>query len=119
MALTLRLVCGLTTAGIARAFLRPETTVGQRLSRQVEDSERGDPAAATVRRAVPRAPAHRPRLRVSRFHRRLLGDGGGIRGPGRAVRRGAAARASAVRTRARGARGVGPVGPDVPAGQPA
>ncbi|NKR46286.1 hypothetical protein GS506_16155 [Rhodococcus hoagii] len=62
---------------------------------------------------------HRPRLRVSRFHRRLLGDGGGIRGPGRAVRRGAAARASAVRTRARGARGVGPVGPDVPAGQPA
>lgn len=33
VALTLRLVCGLTTAEIARAFLRPETTVGQRLSR--------------------------------------------------------------------------------------
>ncbi|QBJ97029.1 sigma-70 family RNA polymerase sigma factor [Rhodococcus sp. ABRD24] len=33
VALTLRLVCGLTTAEIARAFLQPEPTVGQRLSR--------------------------------------------------------------------------------------
>ncbi|MCA1008590.1 sigma-70 family RNA polymerase sigma factor [Rhodococcus hoagii] len=33
VALTLRLVCGLTTAEIARAFLQPESTVGQRLSR--------------------------------------------------------------------------------------
>lgn len=33
VALTLRLVCGLRTAEIARAFLQPESTVAQRLSR--------------------------------------------------------------------------------------
>ena len=33
VALTLRVVCGLTTAQIARAFLQPETTVAQRLTR--------------------------------------------------------------------------------------
>jgi len=33
IALTLRVVCGLTTAQIARAFLQPETTVAQRITR--------------------------------------------------------------------------------------
>lgn len=33
VALTLRLVCGLATGEIARAFMQPEPTVGQRLSR--------------------------------------------------------------------------------------
>jgi RNA polymerase sigma factor (sigma-70 family) len=33
IALTLRVVCGLTTAQIARAFLVPEATVGQRITR--------------------------------------------------------------------------------------
>ena len=33
IALTLRVVCGLTTAQIARAFLVPESTVGQRITR--------------------------------------------------------------------------------------
>ncbi|GLZ60107.1 sigma-70 family RNA polymerase sigma factor [Micromonospora sp. NBRC 107095] len=33
VALTLRVVCGLTTAQIARAFLVPESTVGQRITR--------------------------------------------------------------------------------------
>ncbi|MGC1130707.1 MAG: sigma-70 family RNA polymerase sigma factor, partial [Candidatus Acidiferrales bacterium] len=33
IALTLRLICGLTTAEIARAFLVPEKTVGQRIFR--------------------------------------------------------------------------------------
>ena len=33
IALTLRVVCGLTTAQIARAFLVPETTVAQRITR--------------------------------------------------------------------------------------
>jgi RNA polymerase sigma factor (sigma-70 family) len=33
LALTLRVVCGLTTAQIARAFLVPETTVAQRITR--------------------------------------------------------------------------------------
>jgi RNA polymerase sigma-70 factor (ECF subfamily) len=33
IALTLRIVCGLTTAQIARAFLVPETTVAQRITR--------------------------------------------------------------------------------------
>src|SRR5205823_10272429 len=33
VALTLRVVCGLTTARIAKAFLVPESTVGQRITR--------------------------------------------------------------------------------------
>jgi RNA polymerase sigma-70 factor, ECF subfamily len=33
IALTLRLICGLTTSEIARAFLVPEKTLGQRISR--------------------------------------------------------------------------------------
>jgi RNA polymerase sigma-70 factor (ECF subfamily) len=33
LALTLRLLCGLTTGEIARAFLVPEATMGQRISR--------------------------------------------------------------------------------------
>jgi RNA polymerase sigma factor (sigma-70 family) len=33
IALTLRVVCGLTTAQIARAFVQPETTVAQRITR--------------------------------------------------------------------------------------
>jgi RNA polymerase sigma factor (sigma-70 family) len=33
VALTLRVVCGLTTAQVARAFLIPESTVGQRITR--------------------------------------------------------------------------------------
>ena len=33
IALTLRLICGLTTAEVARAFLVPEKTLGQRISR--------------------------------------------------------------------------------------
>jgi RNA polymerase sigma factor (sigma-70 family) len=33
IALTLRVVCGLTTAQIARAFLTPETTIAQRITR--------------------------------------------------------------------------------------
>src|SRR5687768_7688460 len=33
VALTLRVVCGLTTAQIAKAFLVPESTVGQRITR--------------------------------------------------------------------------------------
>ncbi|MET7747639.1 RNA polymerase sigma factor [Micromonospora sp. NPDC005367] len=33
IALTLRVVCGLTTAQIARAFLIPESTIGQRITR--------------------------------------------------------------------------------------
>ncbi|WP_141548097.1 sigma-70 family RNA polymerase sigma factor, partial [Nocardia farcinica] len=42
VALTLRLVCGLRTSEIARAFLQPEHTVAQRLSR----------AKAKIRRAA-------------------------------------------------------------------
>ena len=33
VALTLRVVCGLTTTQIAKAFLIPESTVGQRITR--------------------------------------------------------------------------------------
>ena len=52
IALTLRAVGGLTTAEIARAFLVPEATMAQRISR----AKRPDHG---VRRPVP--PADRPR----------------------------------------------------------
>ena len=43
VALTLRLIGGLTTAEIARAFLVPEPTMAQRLVRAKEDSRRANP----------------------------------------------------------------------------
>ncbi|TDE08616.1 RNA polymerase sigma factor [Jiangella asiatica] len=54
IALTLRVVCGLTTAQVARAFLVPETTVAQRITRakrKIADAgiPYGLPAAADLR----------------------------------------------------------------------
>ena len=54
VALTLRTVCGLTTADIARAFLDTEPTMGQRLSRA-----KAKIAAAGIPFAIP-APEHWP-----------------------------------------------------------
>lgn len=59
LALTLRAVGGLTTAEIARAFLVPEATMAQRISRA---KERIRSAGATF--AMPPAPERRERLRV-------------------------------------------------------
>jgi RNA polymerase sigma factor (sigma-70 family) len=59
LALTLRAVGGLTTAEIARAFLVPEATMAQRISRA---KERIKSAGATF--AMPPAPERHERLRV-------------------------------------------------------
>ena len=59
LALTLRAVGGLTTAEIARAFLVPEATMAQRISRA---KERIKNAGATF--AMPPAPERHERLRV-------------------------------------------------------
>lgn len=74
-ALTLRLVGGLTTAEIARAFLVPEPTIQQRIVRAKKTL-----ADAHVPFEVPRGPepGRAPRLgargAVSDLQRRLLGD---------------------------------------------
>ena len=62
IALTLRLVGGLTVAEIARAFLVPEATVGQRITRA-----KSKITTARIPYRVPAAggPAH-PRLRCPR-----------------------------------------------------
>ena len=62
IALTLRSVGGLTTAEIARAFLVPEPTMAQRLSRARRTLRELDgpfrmPSRGRVRRAAPRRPA--------------------------------------------------------------
>lgn len=71
IALTLRAVGGLTTAEIARAFLVPEATMAQRLSRakqtirdagsRFDEPDRGAQLARLGR--VLRAPPHEPRAR--------------------------------------------------------
>jgi RNA polymerase sigma factor (sigma-70 family) len=59
VALTLRAVGGLTTAQIARAFLVPEATLAQRISRAKQTIR-----AAGARFAMPPAPERAERLRV-------------------------------------------------------
>ncbi|MCA7024890.1 MULTISPECIES: RNA polymerase sigma factor [Stenotrophomonas] len=54
VALTLRLLCGLSTAEIARAFLLPEPTIAQRIVRAKRTlAERGIPFEVPRRRALP------------------------------------------------------------------
>jgi RNA polymerase sigma factor (sigma-70 family) len=59
IALTLRAVGGLTTAEIARAFLVPATTMGQRISRAKQQVK-----AAGARFGLPSAPERADRIRV-------------------------------------------------------
>ena len=75
MALTLRLLGGLTTDEIARAFLVPEPTIAQRIVRakrtlaEARGPVRGARAAPSSRAAGVGARGHLPHLQ-----RRLLGD---------------------------------------------
>ena len=109
VALTLRLLGGLTTDEIARAFLVPEPTIAQRIVRAKKTL-----AEANVPFEVPRGAELRraalvgARGDLSRLQRGLLGDGGRRLDASRAVRGRAAARPHPRRARAGRARGARP-----------
>ena len=106
VALTLRMVGGLTTAEIARAFLVPEPTIAQRIVRAKRTLVRGARAVrGAARRGARRAARVGARGRLPRVQRRLFGDGRRRLAAARALRRRAAARAHARRARAGRARG--------------
>jgi len=70
VALTLRLVAGLQTPEIARAFLVPEPTMAQRLVRaQAQDPGSQDPHPGPRRRAAPRPAPGRPGRRLPGLQR--------------------------------------------------
>ncbi|MEU4824376.1 DUF6596 domain-containing protein [Actinomadura sp. NPDC023710] len=73
VALTLRTVCGLTTGQIAAAFLVPETTVAQRITRakrKITDALAGDAEwlAASLAWLMPREPEALGLLALIRLH---------------------------------------------------
>ncbi len=109
VALTLRLLGGLTTDEIARAFLMPEATVAQRIvraKRTLADARRAVRGAA--RRRAGRAARLGAGGDLPRLQRGLFGDGGrGLDAAG-AVRGGAAARPRPRRTGAARAGGARP-----------
>ena len=113
VALTLRLLGGLTTAEIARAFLVPESTLAQRLVRA-----KGKIRDARIPYRVPAAAELAGRLQsvlavvylvFNEGYARQLGSGARPRGP---VRGGRPPRPAARRAHARGAGGPGPARAD-------
>ena len=94
IALTLRLLGGLTTAEIARAFLVPETTLAQRITRAKRTlAEAGVPFEVPSGDERVRAARLGARGRLPDLQRGLLGDRGRRLDAARAVRGRAAARA--------------------------
>ena len=92
VALTLRLVCGLQVPEIARAFLQPEATVAQRLTRaKAQDPRRRHPLPGAARPPPARAAAAGARVHLPGLHRGLRGHRRRRADPPRAVRRGASA----------------------------
>src|SRR5438132_1045158 len=92
VALTLRLLGGLTTEEIARAFLVPEATVAQRIVR----------AKRTLAEARGTARRHARPVQIAGRDRRLSCARADRRGDGLAAHRGALRRARAARAIARG-----------------
>ncbi len=102
LALTLRLISGLTVAEIARALLQTETAVGQRITRAKSKIRHANiPLAGAARRAVAGAHTARARLHLLGVHRGLLVDRRAVGHPRRAVRRRGPAGRRAVRADAR------------------
>ena len=73
VALTLRTVGGLTTREIARAFLVPEPTVGQRISRAKKTLADASALRAAAARGAARPARGRSRRRLPRLQRGLCG----------------------------------------------
>jgi RNA polymerase sigma factor (sigma-70 family) len=101
VALTLRLLGGLTTEEIARAFLVPEPTVAQRIVRAKADARRGaHPVRGPSRHRAHRPPVISARSRLPHLQRGLLGDRRRRLGSTGAVRGRAPARPHPGRARA-------------------
>jgi RNA polymerase sigma factor (sigma-70 family) len=91
VALTLRLLGGLTTDEIARAFLASEGAIAQRIVRAKKNAGRGlGPLRGSAREGPGAPPLVGARRGLSDLQRGLLGDGGRRLGAAIPVRRGAA-----------------------------
>ena len=120
VALTLRLLGGLTTAEIARAFLVPEPTVGQRIVRAKRTlADQHVPFELPPPAELPAAAGLGPRGRLPDLQRGVRRQRRRRLDPARAVRRRDAAGPAAGRPAAGRARGARPGRADGAAGLPA
>ena len=118
VALTLRLLGGLTVPEIARAFLVQETTMARRITRAKARSRRHTFPTGCPGRRHPRAARRRARGRLPRLQRGLSGRRGGRPGARRPHRRGDPPRPPAPDSPPGRRRGSRPACPDAPSPTP-